>query len=61
MFGIDIHSLEVLVPSMIGIIGITAVMIWAGFKLRVLMKEDQKSKSAGFFLDNSFILKNCAL
>lgn len=42
MFGIDTHSMEVLVPSMIGIIGITAVMIWAGFKLRALMNEDQK-------------------
>jgi hypothetical protein len=42
MFGIDTHSMEVLIPSMIGIIGITAVMIWAGFKLRALMNEDQK-------------------
>lgn len=42
MFGIDTHSMVVLVPSMIGIIGITAVMIWAGFKLRTLMNEDQK-------------------
>lgn len=42
MFGIDTHSMEVLIPSMIGIIGITAVMIWAGFKLRSLMNEDQK-------------------
>lgn len=41
MFGIDTYSLEVLIPSMIGIIGITAVMIYAGFKLRALMNEDQ--------------------
>ncbi len=42
MFGIDIHSMEVLIPSMIGIIGITAVMVWAGIKMRALMNEDQK-------------------
>lgn len=42
MFGLDVHSLEVLVPSMIGIIGITAVMVWAGLKMRSLMNEDQK-------------------
>lgn len=41
MFGIDTHSMEVLIPSMVGIIGITAVMIWAGFKLRALMNKDQ--------------------
>ncbi|KDE40544.1 MAG: hypothetical protein ACK4L8_02935 [Nitrincola lacisaponensis] len=42
MFGLDVHSLEVLVPSMIGIIGITAVMVWGGLKMRSLMNEDQK-------------------
>lgn len=41
MFGLDVHSMEVLIPSMVGIIGITAVMVWAGFKLRALMNEDQ--------------------
>lgn len=44
MFGIDTHSWEVLLPSMVGIIGITAVMIWAGFKIRALMNEEPKKK-----------------
>ncbi|WP_276613236.1 hypothetical protein [Nitrincola schmidtii] len=44
MFGIDTHSMEVLLPSMIGIIAITAVMVWTGFKLRSLMNEDPKKK-----------------
>jgi hypothetical protein len=42
MFGIDVHSLEVLIPSLIGVVGITAAMIWAGVKMRQLMNEDQK-------------------
>lgn len=44
MFGIDVHSLEVLVPSLVGIVGITAVMIWAGIKVRQLMNEDSSRK-----------------
>lgn len=42
MFGLDVHSMQVLVPSLIGVIGITAAMIWAGLKLRSLMNEDPK-------------------
>lgn len=41
MFGIDAHSWQVLLPSMIGIIGITVAMIYVGVKLRSLMYEDQ--------------------
>ncbi|WP_409523432.1 hypothetical protein [Nitrincola sp. MINF-07-Sa-05] len=44
MFGIDVHSMEVLIPSLIGIIGITAVMIWAGIKVRQLMNENGNKK-----------------
>jgi len=44
MFGIDVHSLEVLIPSLIGIIGITAVMIWAGIKVRQLMNQNSSKK-----------------
>jgi len=44
MFGIDVHSLEVLIPSLIGIVGITAVMIWAGIKVRQLMNESSSKK-----------------
>ncbi|WP_268814361.1 hypothetical protein [Nitrincola tapanii] len=42
MFGIDVHSLEVLVPSLVGVIGISAVMVWAFIKVRHLMNEDEK-------------------
>lgn len=44
MLGIDTHSWGVLLPSMIGIIGITVAMVYFGVKLRSLMYEDQDKK-----------------
>lgn len=40
MFGVDSYSAEVLVPSLVGIAGMSAVMIWAFFKVKKLMNED---------------------
>jgi len=42
MFGIDLYSFEVLAPSLLGIIGMAAVMVWAFLKVRKLMNEDGK-------------------
>lgn len=42
MFGIDPYSAEVLAPSLLMIAGMSAVMVWAFFKVRNLMNEDQK-------------------
>jgi len=42
MFGIDAYSLEVLVPSVVGVVGIAGVMVWAFVKVRHLMNDDQK-------------------
>ena len=42
MFGIDAYSLEVLVPSVIGVVAISGVMVWAFIKVRHLMNEDSK-------------------
>ena len=44
MFGIDLYSFEVLAPSLLGIAGMTAVMVWAFIKVRKLMNEDGKSQ-----------------
>lgn len=44
MFGIDIYSLEVLVPSVIGVVAMAAVMVWAFVKVRHLMNDDAKHK-----------------
>lgn len=38
----DVYSMEVLVPSLVMIAGITAAMIWGGFKMRSLMNQDEK-------------------
>lgn len=42
MFGIDAYSLEVLVPSVVGVVAIAGVMVWAFVKVRHLMNDDQK-------------------
>jgi len=42
MFGVDIYSAEVLLPSLAGVAGMTVVMIWSFFKIRDLMNEDPK-------------------
>lgn len=41
MFGVDSYSFEVLWPSLLGVAGMTAVMVWAFFKIRALMNEDK--------------------
>lgn len=40
MFGVDSYSASILVPSLIGIAGMTAVMVWGFFKIKKLMNED---------------------
>lgn len=40
MFGIDMYSFEVLAPSLLGIVGMSAVMVWAFIKVRNLMNDD---------------------
>ncbi len=42
MFGIDPYVFETLWPSLLGIAGMTAVMIWGAFKVRKLINEDVK-------------------
>ncbi len=42
MFGVDAYSLEVLVPSVIGVIAMAAAMVWAFIKVKHLMEEDGK-------------------
>lgn len=42
MFGVDAYSFETLWPSLLGVAGMSAVMIWAFFKIRGLMNEDPK-------------------
>ncbi len=42
MFGVDAYSFEVLVPSLIGVAAMAGVMVWAFFKVRHLMNDDQK-------------------
>ncbi len=39
---VDVYSMEVLVPSLAMIVGMTAAMVWGFFKVRDLMNEDQK-------------------
>jgi len=39
---IDVYSMEVLVPSLAMIAGMSVVMVWAFFKVRSLMNEDQE-------------------
>jgi uncharacterized membrane protein YdjX (TVP38/TMEM64 family) len=40
MFGIDAYSFETLWPSLLGVAGMAAAMIWAFIKVRKLMNED---------------------
>lgn len=42
MFGVDSYSFETLAPSLLGVFGMTAVMIWGFFKVKELMNEDKK-------------------
>lgn len=44
MFGVDAYSAEVLVPSVVGVVAMAAVMIWAFIKVRKLMNEDHHKK-----------------
>jgi hypothetical protein len=44
MFGIDLYSFEVLAPSVLGIVAMAAVMVWAFIKVRKLMNEDDKNR-----------------
>ena len=39
---VDVYSMEVLVPSLAMIAGMTVAMIWAFVKVRELMNEDQE-------------------
>ncbi|MGB0205515.1 MAG: hypothetical protein ACPF9K_10765 [Neptuniibacter sp.] len=39
---VDVYSMEVLVPSLAMIAGMTAAMCWAFFKVRGLMNEDKE-------------------
>lgn len=40
MFGLDVSTLEVLIPSLIGVIAIAGAMVWAWVKLKHLVDED---------------------
>lgn len=44
MFGVDAYSLEVLVPSLIGVVAMAGAMVWAFIKVRHLMNEKPKPK-----------------
>ncbi|WP_432696602.1 hypothetical protein ACQUQP_19005 [Marinobacterium sp. YM272] len=44
MFGVDAYSLEVLVPSVVGVVAMAGVMIWAFVKVRKLMNEEHSHK-----------------
>lgn len=39
---VDVYSMEVLVPSVVMIVGMTVAMVWGYFKVRELMDEDKK-------------------
>ncbi|WP_415899132.1 hypothetical protein [Neptuniibacter sp. QD48_11] len=39
---VDVYSMEVLVPSLAMIAGMSVAMVWAFIKVRGLMNEDQK-------------------
>lgn len=39
---VDVYSMEVLVPSLVMIAGMSVAMIWAFIKVRNLMNEDQE-------------------
>ncbi|GGK79140.1 hypothetical protein [Amphritea balenae] len=38
----DPYLLETLLPSLVGVAGMTVAMIWGFFKIRKLMSEDAK-------------------
>ena len=42
MFGIDPYVFETLWPSLMGVAGMSAAMIWGFMKVRKLIKEDPK-------------------
>ncbi len=42
MFGVDLYSAEVLLPSLAGVVAMSAVMVWAFIKIRKLMNEEPK-------------------
>jgi len=42
MFGVDLYSAEVLIPSLVGVAGMSAVMVWAFIKIRKLMNEEPR-------------------
>ncbi|WP_415889207.1 hypothetical protein ACMXYV_14680 [Neptuniibacter sp. SY11_33] len=42
---VDVYSMEVLVPSLAMIVGMTVAMVWGCFKVRDLINEDQKKQS----------------
>ncbi len=44
MFGIDPYAFETLWPSLLGVAGMSAPMIWGFFKVRSLINEDQPKK-----------------
>lgn len=39
---VDVYSMEVLVPSVVMIVAMTAAMVWGFFKVRELMNEDSE-------------------
>ena len=39
---VDVYSMEVLVPSLVMIAGMTVAMVWGFFKVRELMNDDKK-------------------
>ncbi|MCV6588352.1 MAG: hypothetical protein OIF57_04880 [Marinobacterium sp.] len=42
MFGIDLYSFETLWPSLLGVVGMSAAMVWGFIKIRKLMEEEPK-------------------
>lgn len=42
MFGIDPYVFETLWPSLLGVAGMSAAMVWGFAKIRKLMQEDPK-------------------
>jgi hypothetical protein len=39
---VDAYSMEVLVPSLVMIVAMSAAMVWGFFKVRELMNEDKE-------------------
>ncbi|WP_156042815.1 hypothetical protein [Marinobacterium lacunae] len=44
MFGVDAYSLEVLIPSLVGVVAMAGVMVWAFVKVRKLMNDEPRHK-----------------